>query len=444
MSKQTSNMKAILEEQIQKISQTPWLFAKNPKKDFKRTRKLPFSQMILTLLCMEGGSISCELMKQFGHIPDVPSSSAFVQQRGKILPEAFETLFGLFVNATHSNLLCNGYRLLAIDGTDIRIPTNPQDSDSFYPGTNGQRPYNLIHLNAIYDLLQHTYVDAVIQKSRNWNEHRALNAMVDRGVWDVPTIFLADRGYESYNVMAHIQEKGQFFLIRVKDPTRGKSIASALSLPSLEEFDIPITLSLSRKISSQTKSLFQDKNHFRYVPSSSTFDFLPKTHKSDTFTRFYSLHFRIARFKISDSSYETVLTNLPLDSFPAYRLKSLYALRWGIETAFRDLKHTLGLLYFHAKKVEYIYQEIFARLIMYNFSELITCSVVIRKKNRKYAYKANFSAAVHICRQFFLGNVSPPDVEALIARFISPIRPGRSAPRFLFAKTSVSFAYRLP
>ena len=263
---------------------------KNPKKDFKRTRKLPFSQMILTLLCMEGGSLACELMKTFGHTPKLPSSSAFVQQREKILPEAFETLFGLFVNATHSNLLFNGYRLLAIDGTDIRIPTDSQDPDSFYPGTNGQRPYNLIHLNAI----------------------------------------------------------------------------------------------------------------------------------------------------------ETVLTNLPLESFPAYRLKSLYALRWGIETAFRDLKHTLGLLYFHVKKVEYIYQEIFARLIMYNFSELITCSVVIRKKNRKYAYKANFSAAVHICRQFFLGNVSPPDVEALIARFISPIHPGRSAPRFLFAKTSVSFAYRLP
>ena len=133
MSNQTSNVKAILEEQIQKISKTPWLFAKNPKKDFKRTRKLPFSQMILTLLCMEGGSLACELMKTFGHTPKLPSSSAFVQQREKILPEAFETLFGLFVNATQSNLLFNGYRLLAIDGTDIRIPTDPQDPDSFYP-----------------------------------------------------------------------------------------------------------------------------------------------------------------------------------------------------------------------------------------------------------------------------------------------------------------------
>ena len=98
---------------------------------------------------------------------------------------------------------------------------------------------------------------------------------------------------------------------------------------------------------------------------------------------------------------------------------------------------------FHAKKVEYILQEIFARLIMYNFSELITSSVVIQNANRKYAYKANFSVAVHICRQFFLGNVSPPDVETLISRFISPIRLGRSRPRNVAAKKAVSFTYRI-
>lgn len=32
-----------------------------------------------------------------------------------------------------------------------------------------------------------------------------------------------------------------------------------------------------------------------------------------------------------------------------------------------ELKYTIGLTNFHAKKVEYIHQEIFARLIIYNF-----------------------------------------------------------------------------
>ena len=171
------------------------------------------------------------------------------------------------------------------------------------------------------------------------------------------------------------------------------------------------------------------------------FDYLPVKNKKHLPTLFYQLPFRIVRFPITDCSFETVVTNLPSDSFPPSELKKLYAMRWGIETSFRELKYTVGLLHFHAKKTEHILQEIFARLTMYNFSELITSHVVIQKQNRNYSYRANFSVAVHVCRQFFLGNVSPPDVKALIARHVSPIRPGRSRPRILSAKNTVSFIY---
>lgn len=44
----------------------------------------------------------------------------------------------------------------------------------------------------------------------------------------------------------------------------------------------------------------------------------------------------------------------------------------------------MGLLHFQAKKVEYICQEVFARLIMYNFTELITSPVIIQKADAKY------------------------------------------------------------
>jgi len=117
--------------------------------------------------------------------------------------------------------------------------------------------------------------------------------------------------------------------------------------------------------------------------------------------------------------------------------------RWGIETSFRDLKYTIGLSAFHSKKVEHILQEIFARLTMYNFAERITTCVVIRCGSKKHAYQANFSAAVHVCREFLRGNVHPPDVEALLARFISPVRPDRKRARKLTPKGFVSFLYRV-
>lgn len=148
----------------------------------------------------------------------------------------------------------------------------------------------------MYDVLQHFYIDALLQKRRNLNESSVLTTMVDRS--DIENAFiLADRGYESYNNLAHIQEKGWNLLVRIKNGTNG--IVSGLTLPDADEFDVPFHL------------------------------------------------------------------------------------------------------------------------------------------------KVNFSAAAHICLQFFLGRVRPPDLEALLMRFTSPIRPGRKDTRKTRQKYSASFTYRV-
>ena len=121
----------------------------------------------------------------------------------------------------------------------------------------------------------------------------------------------------------------------------------------------------------------------------------------------------------------------------------MYALRWGIETSFRDLKYTVGVLNFHSKKVMCIQQEIYAHLIMYNFAEMITSHVVIEKKQRKYTYKANFSVAVHMCRLFYRGNTSPPILETIISRNLVPIRPGRHRERKPTIRIFHGFLYRV-
>lgn len=61
-------------------------------------------------------------------------------------------------------------------------------------------------------------------------------------------------------------------------------------------------------------------------------------------------------------------------------------MRWGIETLFRELKYSIGLSNFHAKKVTYILQEIYAKLTMYNFCEVITSFVVIHQSDIKHLY----------------------------------------------------------
>ena len=381
---------------LDEMDECSWLFSENPLSDFSRKSKLGFKKTLSIILSLGSKSIPNELLDYFQCAQDIPLASAFVQSRNKLLPETLEFLFHEFNSRCNPCLSYKGFRLLAIDGSELQTPTNPEDKDSYFPNVESKKSYNLLHLNA-------------------------------------------DRGYESYNCFAHIQEKGWKFLFRVKDGTGG--ITRGLDLPNTEEFDLCFNMYLTRKQTNEMKELFKDKNCYKRLTKD--FDYLPVKNKKSIPVKPYFLPFRIDRFKLTDNTVETVLTNLDMEDFSPAELKKLYSKRWGIETSFRKLKYTIGLLHFHAKKVEYIYQEIFARMIMYNFTEMIISHVILENKSRKHAYQANFSTAAHICRQYFRGNVPPPTVETLIARLILPFRPGRSVPRNLSQKKATSFYYRV-
>jgi len=431
-------VKRTMKETVKKISSNPQIFAKNPEKDFTRKRKLPAEKMIYSILSMSSKDLKCEMLDFFNMNEVTPTVSAFIQQRNKISVAAFETLFHQFTSAFPQQKLYRGYRLLAVDGSDLHTPTNIEEADCYHPGVDGHKSYNLIHMNAMYDLLNNIYVDAFMQGRKTENEHKAFVSMTDRDTSDLPTIYIADRGYESYNNIAHVQEKGQYFLIRVKD-LKSNGIVSGLSLPDTDEFDEVFTLNLTRK---QTQESKQNPD-LKYLPHNVNFDYLSSSCRKDNTIVSYQLRFRLVRIKLDNDKYEVLITNLKSEEFLSSDLKQLYSMCWGIETSFRSLKYTLGLLCFHSKKVEYILQEIFAKLTMYNFTELITSHVVIKQKNRKLSYKINFSASVHICRNFLLKNIAPHEIEALISKYVVPIRQCDSYPRKLSRKTAVCFLYRV-
>ena len=372
MKSKSVSVKKKLISLIHEVSQAPDLFVKNPGKDFTRNRKLPIETMLKLLISIEGGSLAKELLAFHNFDPNTATSSAFIQQREKLLPSAFEFLLHEFT-ATAPPKCFHGYRLLAADGSDVHIPTNPEHTDSYFSGGDHAKGYNSI---------------------------------------------------------AHLEQKGWNYVIRVREKS---GIVSRLRLPETDEFDVPVSFSLTRK---QTKQVKSQPERYRFLPSNTHFDYLNDSNS------LYSMAFRVVRLRIADNCYETLLTNLNPCEFPANALKDVYRLRWGIETSFRELKYAVGLLNFHSKKVEYVTQEIFAQLIMYNFSMMITSSVIIQQSDTKYAYQINFTQAIHICGFYFrCRNGTPPDVEALIRRYILPIRPGRSNQRNIRYRSAVSFLY---
>lgn len=69
-----------------------------------------------------------------------------------------------------------------------------------------------MHLNASFDLETHTYTDALIQSVHNKNEFGAFCHIVDHHeILDGrKNIYIGDRGYCSYNNMAHVLEQDQY------------------------------------------------------------------------------------------------------------------------------------------------------------------------------------------------------------------------------------------
>ena len=110
MNKYADIVKNNLETLITELTENSHLYLKNPEKDFTRKRKLDFKEMIRLLLSMGGKSLNLELMEYFSYDVKTPTSSAFVQQRGKILPKAFETLFEKFTKSSGlSTLFCTTF-----------------------------------------------------------------------------------------------------------------------------------------------------------------------------------------------------------------------------------------------------------------------------------------------------------------------------------------------
>jgi hypothetical protein len=326
---------------------------------------------------------------------------------------------------------------VACDGCEFNITRNPNDSDTFHP-PNGKstKGFNMLHTISLYDILSKRYLDCVVQPGRHKNEFRAICDLVDRYSYGGIPIFIADRGCSSYNFFAHAKEKGVLFIVRAKD-INTRRLLNLVTLP--DRIDTGVDIILSRSQSVKKRKSPELAGQYRYISSEVTFDYIE--HGSDNE---YPLSLRIVRVEVSEGVFQNIITNLPADEFSADEIKRLYRLRWDIETSFRDLKHTIGTTNFHSKKTEYIEQEIWGRLILFNFCAVITTNVVIAQGDTKHVYQVNFAMAMKICHHFIRlkEDKPPPDVEALIGSYSLPIRHDRNFARQHRFQLPASFCYR--
>ena len=389
---------------------------------------------------MEGGSLKKELYDYSTVSGITVSSSAYVQQRDKILDKAFYDVFRQYNKSCHDKKTLKGYRVYAADGSDIILPRNPH-SDTFLSTRNDPTGHNQMHMNALYDLCNRTYVDALLQTPFEADERTALITMLERNEFSGKNIIITDRGYESFNLFAHfIETNGVDFVCRAKNGVGGFSEIKKLPMQELDK-DIRIEITTT-----QTNEDKKNKRHFIQTGSKKGKINSKNTviHKWD-FPSPYVMNWRVVRFMLDTGDYETIVTSLSRDEFSVTDIKELYHMRWGIETSFRELKYFIGLVNLHGKSEKFVAQEIYAALTMYNFCERISQVAIIRSsKNSIHIYALNHAMAFYLCRFYYKWkSITGHKLIEDISHYVEPIRPGRKDKRKLRTKAFAGFLYRV-
>ena len=449
-----TNVKEKLNSIISDMAEHHWLFSNNPGHDFMRQDlgKLSFYDTMRMIIGMGKGSTNDEIMDYFDLDPDcIPSQSAFCQRRSQISLSAFEYLFSEFSSSfPRTTNKFKDHCILACDGCHVVYTTNSEIIEDYnIPRLIDYKGYNHMHLNGFVDVISKAFLDIVIQPGQHPDEREAFHTMLDHFQPDDPEkyIITADRGYESYDLLFHCELKHLNYVFRMKAPSSSKSLLSSYisELPDdQEEFDVTIKRFFTDKYTSIMKDqsdVYHYMNPYKNIPHFQ--QLLNDKH-------LYFMQFRVVKIKVAENTYEYMITNLP-HTFVLEDIKACYHWRWGIEISFRYLKHANGLLYFHLKKPEFLKQEIYANLILYNFGIFLANEAAEenlkkkRKKGNKYNYEIDFSSALKTARKFFVRRDSHKhvDIIKLMMKYVHAVKiEFRQFDRPLRGIGAIHFGYR--
>lgn len=435
---------------IDEISKSKSKYAINPETDFIRDRKLPFKTLLMMLIRMEGNCMNAEIMKQFPDLEKRMCASAVIQQRDKLKSNVFLDILRLFNQYLPIKHRLKGYRILAIDGSKIQVPLNRKGKYFFGPigrpkkdGTKSE-DISMVIMHGIHDILNRRFVDMRITPAKDkGNDERssAIDMLLDNELSDA--IVLMDRGYDGYNMIENANRSGARYVIRSRD-TYG-AIAEIANLPDEEIdkwFHIRITTSNKKELLKQGYRYFQirKKDSGKVLAKGTHYR---RWDHEETCT----VSFRVVKFQLDNGEWEILITNLNRNEFGMKEMKELYHLRWGIETAYRDLKCTLGAKVFHSRKDNFIEQELMAHTVVYNLvSALIEQIIVKVKKGEKHPKKVDFKMAFISLRQFWFsfGNQTYETLLLNIESYVHSDEPGRKDTRKKDPPASrlIPFSYR--
>ncbi len=255
---------------------------------FTRNRKLTFPVMIVLLLNLLTRTMQIELDDFFTNVLDADTDSvtkqAFFKARKNILPDAFKELFLItrdMVLSKNKIKRRKGYRIFAIDGSELRLDKTKENKDIFIPQSRSAENKTNARISLLYDVISSYVIDAQVGSiGISERDYAIKNLAHFSRICDEKDIVIFDRGYPSRNMIAALTGMGCRYLMRLQD----SCFKGVKENPS---------------------------NDFRITVSTQT----------DT----YSV--RVVRVLLKSGEVETLITNLSEDEFSADDFIDLYFLR---------------------------------------------------------------------------------------------------------------------
>lgn len=346
----------------------------DPERNFSRNSILDFETAFSIPYRLFDESITRTIPKLLKTLEIDPAVSSITDARLKILPEAYEDVFRIFNEETRSPRHFKGYSVYAIDGSEVNLygSSNPHASpeerehDIYKAKTKKHKERRFINVNTIFDVLEKTFVEFIIQPGSQKDEDAALLQYVRQLEQKAEKFILcADRGYENLMAFYIMQSLEQLFAVRIKDESSKGAFTKNLDLPDADTYDVDRTLLLKKDHRFQLLRKYGEIRPIKYIAAHDKYEEFDDNDLLE-------LNVRIVRFCITDSlgreMYYTIATNLPRDEFSAEDIAEIYRQRWQIEIAFRGIKYDLSLEHLHSRHIHLIRQELYAAAFLYNYA----------------------------------------------------------------------------
>jgi len=260
----------------------------------------------------------------------------------------------------------HGHRLCAIDGSQIRLPYEPDIIEEFgvNPGKDNQRDCALGLASAYYDVLNNICLDASINPTKT-SERECLTRHLDVAHHD--DLSLLDRGYNAFWVYALYREKQLAFCMRA-------------------------TVGSNRLVKDFIKS-GKAETIVTFKPSKKATETCQVKGISSA-----PIRLRLVRVNLK-KEVEVLITNLmDKEAYPAHEFKDLYHYRWKIEENYKRLKQWVEIENFSGKSALSVKQDFHAKILATNLTFLVinASQRLLDKtvKKQKHPYQINYSQAL--------------------------------------------------